>query len=206
MNSPTVFIVDDDQAARESVGVLCRASGHAVREFASATAFMEEFDFSWRGCLIVDLRMPGTNGLDLQRWLSERGGRLPVIMITGFSSVSSAVQAMQQGAIDFLEKPCRPADLLDRVARALERDQQRWRIDAPRRKLRELLESLSPPERFVLDQVVAGKANKVIAREARQSLRWVELRRAAVFRHLGVESLTDLLKLMLTLQPREPEA
>jgi FixJ family two-component response regulator len=164
MTSPTVFIVDDDQAARESVGVLCRTSGHAVREFASAAAFIAEFEQSWRGCLIVDLRMPGTSGLDLQRWLSERKARLPVIMITGFASVPSAVQAMQQGALDFLEKPCRPSDLLERVARALERDQQRWKADAPRRKWQEQIDALSPPERFVLEQVVAGKANKVIER------------------------------------------
>jgi len=206
MSSPTVFIVDDDQAVRESVGVLCRSSGFLVREFASAESFMADFDAAWRGCLVVDLRMPGKSGLDLQRWLQELGVRLPVIMITGFASIPSAVQAMQQGAIDFLEKPCRPSELLERVARALERDQQRWKAEAPRRKWQELIDALSPPERFVLEQVVAGKANKVIAREARQSLRWVELRRAAVFRHLGVESLADLLKLMLKLSPRDSEA
>jgi FixJ family two-component response regulator len=205
MNEQTVFVVDDDPAVRESVCALFRARGFSVRSFGSADEFIAGFAPPARGCLIVDLRMPGTNGLELQQWLCDHGHRLPVIMITGFANVPTAVQAMQQGALDFLEKPCRPAELLARVSQVLERDRRLWEADEQRLELQDRLTRLSPPERFVLDQIVAGKPNKLIAREARQSLRWVEARRAAVFRQLEAESLADLLRLVLAAAPRGRE-
>jgi two-component system response regulator FixJ len=200
MTEQTVFIVDDDPAVRESVHALFRARGFLVRSFGSADEFMRGYKAPARGCLIVDLRMPGIGGLELQQWLVERGFALPVIMITGFATVPTAVQAMQQGAIDFLEKPCRPADLIARVSQVLERDRELWEADEQRRLMQQRLTNLSPPEKFVLDQIVAGKPNKVIAREARQSLRWVEARRAAIFRQLDADSLAELLRLVLAVQ------
>ncbi|MFO0900939.1 MAG: response regulator [Pirellulales bacterium] len=204
MTEQTVFIVDDDPAVRESVHALFRARGFLVRSFGSADEFMQGYAAPARGCLIVDLRMPGIGGLELQQWLAERGFALPVIMITGFATVPTAVQAMQQGAIDFLEKPCRPAELIARVSQVLERDRELWEADEQRRLMQQRLTNLSPPEKFVLDQIVAGKPNKVIAREARQSLRWVEARRAAIFRQLDADSLAELLRLVLAVQ-RTPD-
>lgn len=196
MSEQTVFIVDDDPAVRESVCALFRARGFLVQAFGSADEFIESFQPA-RGCLIVDLRMPGADGLELQRWLSHQGHALPVIMITGFATVPTAVQAMQQGAIDFLEKPCRPADLLARVSQILERDREQWEAEEQRREVHERLAQLSSSERYVLEQILSGKPNKVISREARQSLRWVEARRAAVFRQLQADSLAELLRVVL---------
>ncbi|MCB1742204.1 MAG: response regulator transcription factor [Gammaproteobacteria bacterium] len=191
-----VFIVDDDEAVRRSLVLLMRTAGYVVDDFVSAEALLEHLDSSCAGCAVVDLRLPGMSGLDLQDELSERASVLPVIMLTGHGDVPAAVRALKAGAVDFLEKPFNPRELLERVARAMQQGRERLQQRRLERDVLERLAGLTPRERQVADLIARGLANKNIAGELDISERTVELHRSRVMRKLDTRSVADLVKLM----------
>lgn len=193
----TVFVVDDDEAVRESIQLLVESAGLAVEVFASARAFLESYDPGRHGCLVTDIRMPGMSGLELQEHLAASGVTLPVIVLTGHGDVPAAVRALKAGAVDFVEKPFQPQALLDLIGQAIDRDSRIREASAREAAVAERLESLTPREREVMELVVAGKANKVIAAELDISERTVELHRGRIMRKMKVRSLADLMRLVL---------
>jgi FixJ family two-component response regulator len=195
-----VFVVDDDEAVRASVAMLLESVALKVETFASARAFLDAWTADRPGCLVLDLRMPGLSGLELQEQLAARGSRLPIVFLTGHGDVPDAVAAMRRGAVDFLRKPFRDQDLLDRIQQALELDRAR-RADAEERgRIRARLERLTPREREVLERVVAGAPNKVIAGELGLSERTVEIHRSRVMAKMEATSLAELVRLVLRIE------
>ncbi|HLF13191.1 MAG TPA: response regulator [Gammaproteobacteria bacterium] len=191
-DEPLVYLVDDDEAVRDSLGLLLRSVGMARAVYASALDFLEAYDPEQHACLVADIRMPGLSGLELQQRLNERRAEIPIIFITGHGDVPMAVTAMKSGAADFIQKPFRDQDLLDRIHKALEQDKERrvWR--AEEKVIRERLKLLTPRETEVMHRVVSGQANKVIALDLGVSQRTVELHRARVMRKLRMRSLAEL--------------
>ncbi len=193
--APTVFVVDDDPAIRIAMQALME-SVHLQHEiFGSADEFLEQFDDDRAGCLILDIRMPGLGGLELQDLLVQRHSTLPIIFITGHGDVPMAVEAMQKGAVDFIQKPFRDQDLLDRVHHALKADRERRVEQRQHSEVAERVARLTNREHEVFDLVVTGKANKVIAYELGVSQRTVEIHRARVMEKMEARSLADLVKL-----------
>ena len=199
--SQTVFVVDDDDAVRNSLRLLLKSAGIATEVAASAQEFLSSYDTSHPGCLVLDVRMPGMSGLEMQHELNMRGAAIPVIFITGHGDIPMAVEAMQHGAFDFLRKPFRDQDLLDRVQRALARDTEYRARLRQTDKIRERLASLSPREREVLDLVSQGKANKMVAGDLGVSQRTVEIHRAHVMQKMDAGSLAELVRMMMTVAP-----
>lgn len=197
---PTVFIVDDDEAVRNSLKLLMRSVGLPAVAYASAPDFLAAYDRQQPGCVVLDVRMPGMSGLELQQVLNLRGATVPVIFVTGHGDIPMAVEAMQHGAFDFLQKPFRDQDLLDRIQRALERDRATRQQLKEMSHLRERLASLTPREREVLKLVTAGKPNKVIAADLGVSQRTVEIHRARVMEKMGATSLAQLVRMVLDLE------
>jgi len=190
-----VYIVDDDRGVRDSLGLLLSSVGIGNQTFESAAAFLDAFDPNCIACLVADIRMPGMSGLELQKELNARKVSIPIIFITGHGDVPMAVNAMKEGAMDFLTKPFRDQDLLDRVRAALggaqaEFDSQQQLLD-----VRERYASLTPRETEVMELVVKGSANKVIAMDLGVSQRTVELHRARVMQKMSVRSLAELVRL-----------
>ncbi|HUO18152.1 MAG TPA: response regulator transcription factor [Steroidobacteraceae bacterium] len=198
--APTVFVVDDDEGVRNSLRFLLKSVGLATRPLASAGEFLETYKPSQPGCLVLDVRMPGMSGLELQQQLNLRGAVIPVIFITGHGDIAMAVEAMQQGAFDFLQKPFRDQDLIDRIQRALERDARNRASLEQHAKIRERLDSLTPREREVLALMTRGKPNKVMAAELGVSQRTVEIHRARVMEKSGAASLAQLVRMVLDLE------
>jgi two-component system response regulator FixJ len=193
----TVFVVDDDAAVCRALELLMRSVGLRAETYPSAEDFLEVFDSERPGCLLLDLRMPGMSGMDLQQYLAERGSALPVIVLTGHAEVPVAVQMMKAGAADFIEKPFQDQLLIDRVHECLAHDaRQRERarvvgtIDAR-------LSRLSPREQQVVEGVMAGKPSKEIASELGISPKTVDVHRARVMDKVGVGSLAELVRLVL---------
>ena len=196
---PTVYIVDDDDAVRNSLRLLLKSVGLAAQSHASAQEFLERYDPAQPGCMVLDVRMPGMSGLELQQELNLRGAVIPVIFITGHGDVPMAVEALQHGAFDFLQKPFRDQDLIDRIQRALEKDRGNREELKKRAQIRERRESLTPREREVLDLVTSGKANKVMAGDLGVSQRTVEIHRARVMEKMGAASLAQLVRMVIDL-------
>jgi len=192
-----VHVVDDDEAVRESLRLLIRSMGLPVRTYASGAEFLGVWSDDPPGCLVLDIRMPGMSGLDLQQQLNARHSILPIIFITGHGDVPMAVEAMQAGALDFIQKPFRDQDLLDRIGQALERDAANRRLLVEHNALRARLESLTPRETQVLRLVVAGRANKVIAGDLNLSQRTVEIHRSRVMEKMRAQSLAQLVRMVL---------
>ncbi len=192
--TPTVFIVDDDPAVRDAVSLLLKTDGLAVATFASAAAFLESTAIQRPGCLVLDVRMPGMSGLDLQKQLRARGCHTPILFMTGHGDVPMAIRAMKGGAFDFLEKPFQGEALVARVREALALDARQRRRQARRAEAGARLALLSPREREVLDRVAAGQYNKVIAAKLGISLSTVEIHRKRVMEKLQAESLSDLIQ------------
>ncbi len=199
-----VFVVDDDEAVRDSLGMLLRSVGLETELFGSANEFLDAFDSPRPGCLVLDVRLPGMSGLDLQRELAARDSDLPIVFITGHGDVPMAVRAMQEGAEDFLEKPFKEQDLLDRVAGALARGARRRREFGEAAEIARRLATLTPREHEVLDLVVEGAANKVIASRLGASQRTIEVHRAAVMRKMRAKSLAHLVRMVLGLEAGGP--
>jgi len=191
-SSPLVYLVDDDEAVRDALGMLFKSVGLECRLFASALEFLEAYDPRRHSCLVADIRMPGLSGLDLQQRLNDQRAEMPVIFITGHGDVPMAVNAMKSGASDFIQKPFRDQDLIDRIHKALAQDRERREVRAAQNVIRERLALLTPREAEVMKRVVRGQANKVIALDLGVSQRTVELHRARVMRKLKMRSLAEL--------------
>jgi len=202
--SPTVFIVDDDEAVRSSLRLLIKSVGLIPSALGSAREFLEKYDPAQPGCLVLDVRMPGMSGLELQEQLNAQGAVIPVIFITGHGDVPMAVEAMQAGAFDFLQKPFRDQDLIDRIQRALEKDRANRAVLNERGLIQERLESLTPREREVLQMVSSGKPNKIMAADLGVSQRTVEIHRARVMEKMGASSLAQLVRMVMDLGGKDP--
>ncbi|SRR5579872_1189251 len=197
---PTIFVVDDDEGVRNSLRFLLKSVGLATRTLASANEFLDVYKHSQPGCLVLDVRMPGISGIELQQQLNLRGATIPVIFITGHGDVPMAVEAMQQGAFDFLQKPFRDQDLIERIQRALERDTKNRAALAQHAKIRECFESLTPRECEVLALMTKGTPNKVMAAQLGVSQRTVEIHRARVMEKSGAASLAQLVRMVMDVE------
>ena len=196
---PVIYIVDDDDGMRRALTVLMTTVGYQPAAFARPAEFLAKYDPNQASCLVLDVRMPEMSGLEVQQHLNRNGAMLPVILITGHGDIPMAVQAMKDGAFDFLQKPFRDQDLLDRINAALKQDAQNRESVDRLADLRQRAESLTPREREVLEHVVDGKANKVIAIDLGLSERTVEIHRANVMEKMGARSVAHLVKMHLTL-------
>ena len=193
---PTVFVVDDDPSIRESLGLLLSSAGYGIKTFASAREFLKsERSTSGPACLILDIKMPGISGLDLQAELASRNYAIPVIFITGYGDIPMSVQAMKKGAVDFLSKPFDDGQLLDAVKAALLKDEQTRSSLDEQKNIMKRLESLTPREYEILTYLITGMLNKQIAYELKISERTVKAHRKQVFDKVGVASLADLVRL-----------
>jgi two-component system response regulator FixJ len=199
---PIVFIVDDDDAVRGSLQLLMKSVGLVPNTLGSAREFLDRYDPKQPGCLILDVRMPQMSGLELQERLNARGAVIPVIFITGHGDVAMAVEAMQAGAFDFLQKPFRDQDLIDRIQRALAKDRANRALLTERNLVQQRLESLTPREREVLALVSSGKPNKLIAADLGLSQRTVEIHRARVMEKMGAASLAQLVRMVMDSDPQ----
>jgi len=192
-----VHIIDDDAAVRRSLEMLLQSVGHMARSYTSARAFLGSFDPSIPGCLLLDVRMPGMSGLDLQQLLAQDKIKIPVIIITGHGDVPMAVRAMKEGAFDFIEKPFHDQHLLDSVATALAKGVEIQQQQHEQAKFLERVSSLSPRERQVMDVLVAGKHNKVIALELGISPKTVDVHRGHIMEKMQVKSVIELVRLSM---------
>jgi len=190
-----VHIVDDDAAVRDSLSLLLRTVGLPSRTYASADEFLVAYMPEEVSCLVADIRMPGLSGLELQQELLERHADVPIIFINGHGDVPMAVNAMKSGALDFIQKPFRDQDLLDRIHHALQQAKAARNARLETTTIQERFSALTPREREVMDKVVSGCANKVIAMDLGVSQRTVELHRARVMQKMGVRSLAELVRL-----------
>ncbi|OOZ42268.1 DNA-binding response regulator [Solemya pervernicosa gill symbiont] len=197
-NEATVFIVDDDEAVRDSLQWLMRSVGLAVETFPSANDFLEGYERERSGCLVLDIRMPGMGGLDLQEQLAAEQVRLPVIFITGHGDVPIAVRALKAGAVDFIEKPFKDQALLDSVQRAIALDEEQRHETGLQADISARLKLLTPREREVMEMVVHGSANKVIAIELGVTQKTVEAHRAKVMEKMEARSLSELVRMRLS--------
>jgi two-component system response regulator FixJ len=196
---PTIYVVDDDDGMRRALDALLSTVGYKTAVFSRPSEFLAGFKPDTAGCLVLDIRMPDMSGLEVQQQLNRMGSMLPVIFITGHGDVPMAVQAMKEGAFEFIQKPFRDQDLLDRINHALKQDAENRNTVARRADVQHRLESLTPRERQVMDMVVDGAANKVIAIDLALSERTVEIHRAKVMEKMGARSVAHLVKLHLTL-------
>jgi len=194
LTGSVVYVVDDDRAVRESVALLLRSVGLEVVTFESAAAFLAGAGTPAAACLVLDMRMPGMSGLELQRELASRGCTIPIIFITGHGDVPMAVSAMKAGAVDFLEKPFNDQELIDRVQQALKAALDAAAAGAEIEDLRARHGRLTAREREVFDRVVCGQANKLIAAELGLSERTIEIHRAHVMTKMGATTLAELVR------------
>ena len=197
MNTPTalVFLIDDDASVRKGVSRLLRSAGYECETFASATDFLAREPHGGPTCLIVDVRMPGLNGMELQEVLLERRREEQLVFITGHGDISMCSQAMKAGAVDFLPKPFGDDQLLECVARALSRSSEQRQRSVEKSEARRLLDSLTPREFEVMQLVVAGMLNKQIAAELAIAEKTVKVHRGRVMQKLGVTSVAELVRL-----------
>ncbi|MCX7165913.1 MAG: response regulator transcription factor [Rhodocyclales bacterium] len=197
MNEPTVFIVDDDQAVARSLRWLIESVQLKVETFASAQAFLDGYAAAKPGCLVLDVRMPGMSGIELQERLTVQRISVPIIFITGHGDVQMAVRAVQAGAFDFIEKPFNDQDLLDRIQRAISFDSEQRARDSQRARLSALFAGLTTREREVMDLVVEGMSNKAVANTLGLSAKTVEVHRAKVMEKMNARSVSDLVKMSM---------
>ena len=203
---PTVYIVDDDEAIRDSMQLLMKSAGLHAETYASAQAFLEAYDPARPGCLVVDVRMPGMSGLELQEHLNRRKFSLPVMVITGHGDIAMAVRAMKAGAVDFIEKPFDSTQLLERVKQYLDTHVSEREDEERRAEMVSRLDLLTPREQQVMNGLVAGKINKVIAADLGISCRTVEAHRANLMDKLGVRSLSDVIRIALAAESPQAAA
>ena len=201
---PLIAIVDDDDSLRNSLDDLLRSVGFRAHGFASAEAFLRSQHVHETACLVLDVRLPGLSGLNLQRELTERGIHIPIIFITGHGDIPMSVQAMKAGAMEFLTKPFRDQDLLDAIEQATERDRAARRQRTEMGELVERSETLTPREREVMRLVVAGLLNKQIASELGISEKTVNVHRSQVMQKMQADSLAELVRMAEKLQLSSP--
>ena len=191
----SIFLVDDDEAMRRATARLLDAHGYDVRAFASADEFLRQLQPGEPGCLLLDVRMPGQSGFELQEILLARGVTLPIVFLTGHAEVASSVHAMKQGAVDLLQKPVREPELLQALERALERDAKTRAEDGAVASLRRRYDALTPREREVLAAIVTGQLNKQVAFSLGIAERTVKLHRARVLQKMHADSLAALVRM-----------
>jgi two-component system response regulator DctR len=194
--TPCVFLVDDDEAIRDSLGWLLQSRGVDCRPYASAEDFLATWNPSLAGCLLLDIRMDGMSGPELFDTLRQRGNRLPVIFLTGHGDVAMAVSALKKGAFDFVEKPGNENELVNRVIEALRLDENQRASASSADSVNAHLATLTSRERQVMELVLAGKFNKVIADTLQISMRTVEVHRSNLFEKMGVKTAVDLAQLL----------
>lgn len=195
-----VYIVEDDDAVRDSLQMMLESIGRNVKAFASADDFLENYTQEMAGCIVLDIRMPGMNGMELQRRLNDLNSILPIIFVTGHGDVPMAVEAMQQGAVDFVQKPYREQELLDKISQAMALDEENRDSLQQRQVILAGMSELTPREGDVMGLMVEGKANKVIAIELDISQRTVEIHRARVMEKLNANSLAHLVRMYLAVE------
>jgi FixJ family two-component response regulator len=204
--SSVVFLVDDDTALRDGLKNLFRSVGIQVESFGSTNEFMQHKRADSPGCLLLDVRLPGTSGLDFQHELGRMGINLPIVFMTGYADVPMGVQAMKAGAIEFLSKPFREQDLLDAVRVAIDRDRESRKTDEALSKIRDRVETLTLREREVMAHVVTGLMNKQIAGKMGISEITVKVHRGNVMRKMSARSLAELVRLADALNPQKPKS
>ncbi len=192
---PTVFVVDDDQAVRDSLRWLVESVDLNVETFASVAEFLESHEPDRPGCLVLDVRMPGVSGIELQERLADEAIEIPVIIVTGHADVLTAVRAMKAGAVDFIEKPFNDQLLLDHIQRCIEQDSKRRDAKARENEIVGRYQRLTSRQRRVMELVAAGRSNKMIADDLGISLKTVEAHRAKVMERMQAASLADLVKM-----------
>ncbi len=197
MSSEQVYIVDDDPDVREATSFLVTTAGYAAEAFETPDELLGRIARDNAGCLILDVRLPGMNGLELQRELAEREIRMPIIFITGHGDIPMAVEAVNAGALDFLEKPFDNEALLARVEEAILADRERRTREAASAEIDQRLERLTPRERQVMEGILAGKLNKVIGYELDMSTRTVEVHRGRILDKLGARNAPEMVRLVL---------
>jgi two-component system response regulator DctR len=196
MNPGTAFLVDDDDAIRDALAWLLRSRGVASQAWSSAEAFLADYRPDLNGCLVLDIRMSGMSGLELFDQLLALGCTMPAIFLTGHGDVPLAVQSLKKGAFDFIEKPCNDNELVDRVIAALRLDQEQRQHAASTASIETRLRSLTNREREVMDRILAGQYNKVIAADLNIAMRTVEVHRARIFEKMAVKSAVELAQLL----------
>lgn len=192
-----VYIVDDDEAVRDSLCFLLKSVGISGQGFSSGNEFLDAYEPEWEGCILLDIRMPGVSGMEVQRQLAERNCALPIIFITGHGDIPMAVEAMHLGAFDFIQKPFHDQELLDRIQQALATYRESQDELALKKEVQARYEKLTPREKEVMEAVVRGHANKVIAMDLDLSQRTVEIHRARVMEKMQARSLASLVKYSL---------
>jgi two-component system response regulator FixJ len=197
--SHTVYVVDDDDAVRDAIGMLLNSAGMTVRTFPGGEEFIESYSIADIGCLVLDMRMPGMSGFEVLDRLQEMQAPIPVVFVTGHGDIPMAVEAMRRGAVNFIRKPFGDEELLACVNEALDEDWQRRQQKQSLDKMRELVALLTPREHEVFQRVAAGQANKVIAIELGISERTVEIHRSQVMHKTNSRSLADLVRLNIAL-------
>ncbi|GGE76312.1 DNA-binding response regulator [Streptosporangium jomthongense] len=196
----TVYVVEDDEAVRDSLELLLKSDGKPVKTYESALAFLKDYSESMAGCIVLDIRMPGMDGMELQKKLNEKHSILPIIFVTGHGDVPMAVDAMKEGAVDFIQKPYREEALLEKIEAALAQDmEQRKTLDEKQEIIRRI-KSLTPREHEIMDRMIEGQANKVIAIELEISQRTVEIHRSRVMHKMGTHSLAHLVRMVLSVK------
>ena len=200
---PTVFVIDDDEPVRDAIGLLLDTVDIPFESYDSAQSFLSSYDNGRTGCLVLDIRMPGMSGLELQDHLIEQNDPLPIIFITGHGDIPMAVEAMKKGAMDFIRKPFRDQELLDRVQEALARDANVREHRADLESIRTRAGSLTPREQEVFERVAEGQANKVVAIDLGISERTVEIHRSQVMQKMEARNLADLVKMKILLDQNQ---
>ncbi|HEY9102783.1 response regulator transcription factor [Chitinimonas sp.] len=196
MNTKPVYLVDDDHDVRDALGLLMLAHGYTVRAYANGKDFLDSLEPDSEGVVVLDVRMPGLSGLDVFDRLLQSDSELIVIFLSGHGDIPMAVQAVKQGAFDFLEKPCSEQQLLEKINDALEVVTGRQSLRGSQQEADKRLATLSPREREVMERVLAGKLNKQVADELNIAIRTVEVHRANLFAKMGVRSALDLAQLL----------
>jgi two-component system, LuxR family, response regulator FixJ len=202
--SAKVMVVDDDSGVRNAMRALLKSVGLDSVLYASAREFLDAYQPSQPGCLVLDIRMPVMSGLELQQELNLRGAVIPVIFMSGHGDIPMAVEAMQHGAFDFLQKPFRDQDLLDRIQRAIVKDAELRKSLGEHARIRAHLESLTPREREVMDLMTKGLQNKAIGQELGVSPRTVEIHRARVLEKMSAHSIAELVRMTLSVSEQVP--
>jgi len=196
----TVYVVEDDEAVRDSLELLLKSDSKPVKTYESANAFLQDYSEKMAGCIVLDIRMPGMDGMELQKKLNEKHSILPIIFVTGHGDVPMAVDAMKEGAVDFIQKPYREEALLEKIEAALEQDREQRKSLDEKQEIVRRVKSLTPREREIMERMIAGQANKVIAIELEISQRTVEIHRSRVMHKMGTHSLAHLVRMVLSVK------
>lgn len=196
----TVYVVEDDEAVRDSLELLLKTDGKTVKTYENAAVFLKDYSETMAGCIVLDIRMPGMDGMELQKKLNSKHSILPIIFVTGHGDVPMAVDAMKEGAVDFIQKPYREEALLEKIEAALEQDQEQRKTLDEKQEIMRRIKSLTPREHEIMDRMIEGQANKVIAIELEISQRTVEIHRSRVMHKMGTHSLAHLVRMVLSVK------